>query len=131
MQHHLFPVVVLAGTAILAGCEGQVSFTGEVMPILRNYCSECHTGSGEGLEKTGFSVAAYEQVMEGTRLGPVIIAGHSEGSTLFQLISHQADPKIQMPPHHAEGLPEGRSLALRFDEIETIKDWIDEGAKNN
>ena len=131
MKNHLSSLFALVIPLFLSACSEQVSFSGEVMPILTGNCSECHTGDGEGVEKSGFSVADYDHVMKGTNLGPMVVAGHSEISSLFQLISHQADPQIQMPPHHPEALPEGRALALEFEQIETIKDWIDQGAKNN
>ena len=69
--------------------------------------------------------------MQGTKYGPVIVPGNSESSTLYRLIAHKVDPKIQMPPHHDEGLAKGREDELTPRQIEFIGKWIDQGAKNN
>lgn len=121
----------LIGLMSVSGCSKQPSFANDVLPILKSNCANCHTPGGEGFEKAGFSVSDYDHVMQGTRLGPVIVPGHSEASTLFQLISHEASPEIQMPPHHEEGLPQGRQTALSMAQITTIRDWIDQGALDN
>jgi DNA replication protein DnaD len=36
-----------------------------------------------------------------------------------------------MPPHHETSVAEGKGAALTPAQIETIKMWIDQGAKNN
>ena len=69
--------------------------------------------------------------MSGTRFGNVVVPGDSLSSTLYRLIDHQADPKIQMPPHHEQALAEGKMSSLSGAQINTIKTWIDQGAKNN
>ena len=69
--------------------------------------------------------------MKGTNLGPVIIAGDSLSSSLFRMVNHQSDKKIQMPPHHDVSVAEGRGDPLSATQISIIKTWIDEGALNN
>jgi hypothetical protein len=69
--------------------------------------------------------------MSGTRFGKVVEPGDSLSSSLYRLIDHQADPKIQMPPHHEQALAEGKMSSLSGAQINTIKTWIDQGAKNN
>jgi hypothetical protein len=60
--------------------------------------------------------------MKGTKHGPVIMPGYSYSSTLQILVEHKADPKLDMP-HGGERLPR--------EAIETLGEWIDDGAKNN
>jgi hypothetical protein len=60
--------------------------------------------------------------MKGTKLGPVIVPGSAESSTLYRLVAGKADPKINMP-HGKAPLTPG--------EIETIRLWIDQGAMDN
>jgi hypothetical protein len=114
-----------------ASCSKPVSFSKDVKPILVANCLICHDGSGEGSFASGFSVKTYEGVMKGTRYGPVIVPGSSVSSTLYRLIAHKVNPKIQMPPHHDEGLAKGREDELTAGQIKTIEMWIDQGAKNN
>ena len=66
--------------------------------------------------------SSYETILKGTSLGPVIIAGSSASSTLARVIEHKTHPEIHMPRD---------ASPLTKKEVETIKRWIDEGAKNN
>jgi hypothetical protein len=58
----------------------------------------------------------------------VISPGSSIGSTLSLLIEHKADPSIAMPKSHHPGIP---SEYLPQTQIDLIKQWIDQGAKDN
>ncbi len=115
----------------IAGCERQVSFARDVHPIFVEFCAECHDQEGEGLEASGFSVRDYESVMKGTRYGAVVMPGSSISSSLYLLVAQKTAPEIQMPPHHKESLSVGRRMPLADDKVETIRLWIDQGAKDN
>ena len=120
------------GIAVIsAGCSQEVSFQNDVNPILQDNCLSCHGGEGEGVATSGFSVRTYDDLMGGTKFGKVIEPGDSLSSSLYRLIDHQADPKIQMPPHHEQALASGKMASLSGEQINTIKTWIDQGAKNN
>jgi hypothetical protein len=121
----------LAIAVFSAGCSQQVSFQNDVNPILRANCLSCHDGQGEGMEASGFSVSSYEDLMQGTKFGKVVVPGDSLSSSLYRLIDHQVDPSIQMPPHHEQAVASGQMASLSAYQINTIKDWIDQGAKNN
>jgi mono/diheme cytochrome c family protein len=109
---------------VMAGCGGdQVSFSQQVMPILDQHCIECHQADGKGLKASGFSMESYGDLMKGTRHGPMIIAGDVLGSNILVLMEGRADPSINMP-HGA------RKQVPKID-IQTIKSWIEQGAKNN
>jgi len=69
--------------------------------------------------------------MTGTKLDKVIVPGDALSSTLYLLISHKAGPEIHMPPHGGQSLAQGRGEPLTQGEIDTVKSWIDQGAKNN
>lgn len=119
--------IVLTGGILLglAGCtgEGSVSYSRDVKPILQANCLSCHQQGGSGFEASGFSMATYEDLMKGTQYGPMVIAGDSEGSNLVVLIEGRADPSISMP--HGSTKPIGKA------DIETIRRWIDQGARKN
>jgi len=127
--HKLFYFMAIA--VFSAGCSQEVSFQKDVNPILQANCLSCHDGKGEGIEASGFSVQSYDDLMKGTKFGQVVVPGDSLSSSLYRLIDHQADPKIQMPPHHDETVAAGKMNSLSGEQINIIKSWIDQGAKNN
>ena len=102
----------------LSGCSKQVTYA-DVEPTLQEKCAECHTGDHEGVKVSGFSVESYEAVMKGTKLGPVVVAGSAESSTLYRMVAGKTDPSIHMP-HGKDPLSD--------EQIEAIKNWIDGGA---
>ncbi len=122
---------VIAILIIGTGCTKPVSFKDDIQPILVSNCMVCHIGSGEGSAKSGFSVQNYDSLMRGTKFGPVIVSGDSESSTLYRMVAQKVAPEIQMPPHHDKSLAEGRLEPLTPEQVETIRMWIDQGAKNN
>lgn len=109
-----------------SGCirqERQVSFQGDVQPILNDKCIECHIPpQGKGYLETGLSMASYEDLMQGTVYGPVIVAGDSRHSILNMLVEGRVDPSLCMP--------HGRQ-ALGSEEIEILRLWVEHGALNN
>ena len=115
----------------LFGCEQEVSFANDVQPILNDSCIDCHGGAGEGTETSGVDLTSYEGVMRGTNLGAIVVAGSSESSVLYQVSARKTSPEIHMPPHTDDSLAEGRGFSLREPQIQTIADWIDQGARNN
>ncbi len=109
----------------LSGCkkEESISYAQDVKPIIDNYCIECHATGGKGFEASGFNLESYEGLMKGTRNGPMVIAGDSAGSNMLVLMEGRADPSISMPHGKMKGAT-GR-------ELDTIRKWIDQGARNN
>jgi hypothetical protein len=126
----LLATALILGLGVLAGCSGEqsdklVSFQKDVFPILKASCAECHTApDGEGYKKTGLAMSTYEELMKGTKMGPVIIPGQSLNSSLNRLIEGRpgVNPSIQMP-HGKVKLPEEKLVVIRK--------WVDQGAKNN
>ncbi len=126
----LLASALVLGLGALAGCSGEqsdrpASFQKDVLPILKASCAECHTPpKGEGYQKSGLAVSTYEELMKGTKMGPVVIPGQSLNSSLNRLIEGRpgVDPSIQMP-HGKVKLPDAQ-LAM-------IRKWVDQGAKNN
>jgi uncharacterized membrane protein len=109
----------------LASCarEASVSYSEDVRPILQANCISCHEEGGSGYEASGFSMTSYDDLMAGTKYGPMILAGDSEGSNLVVLVEGRADPSISMP--------HGNLDPISSKDIETIRRWIDQGAKRN
>jgi hypothetical protein len=121
-------VLVLLNITVLliSGCgkeERQLSFRSDVQPILRANCIDCHVPpSGEGYQKTGLSMATYQDLRHGTIYGPVIVPGNSRHSILNMLVEGRADSSMRMP--------HGRK-PLGTEELEILRIWVDQGSLNN
>ena len=116
-------VAVLACVAMLDACApSHVGFRADVQPILKQRCLECHMPGGAGYNASGFDMSSYETLMKGGKYGPLVVPGDPLTSTLNMLVEGRADPSIHMP-HGREKLSDR--------EIEVLKVWVQEGAKNN
>ncbi len=115
---------VLAIALLQTACSGgpkTLTYQANIKPILDANCVSCHVPGGAGFEKTGLRLDSYDGLMKGTQFGPVVVPGSSVSSTMYRLVSGQADPSIRMP-HGQAALPEA--------DVTTIATWIDQGAKN-
>lgn len=101
----------------------QVSYKNDVAPIIHDYCLNCHVPTGKGYEKSGLDMRTYESLMKGTKFGAVIKPNDSFTSIFIQVIEGRVHPSIKMPYGMNGGLAKGK--------IETLKKWVDQGAKNN
>ena len=112
---------------LLSGCDNsstsEISFSKQVQPILASHCLSCHNTDGEGFKKSGLNMETHEALMKGTKFGPVIVPGNALSSSLVLLIEGKADPAITMPHGSLQILPQ--------QDRDTIKQWIQQGAKNN
>ena len=119
------PIALTVLTALLVlgtGCTRKVSFKQDVFPILSNNCLSCHTAGGEGLAKSGLNMENYDGLMKGTKFGPIVVPGSAVSSTLILLVEHQGHPSINMPKD---------KTPISAEQIKIIRQWIDQGAKNN
>ncbi len=103
---------LLAGL-IQAQAPSKVDFRRDVLPIFRSKCYECH---GPAVQMNRFRLDRRSDAMKGGTIA-VIGPGNAAGSRLYQrLIGSQYG--MQMPP----------TGALPAEQIEIIKNWIDQGA---
>ncbi len=99
----------------------EVSFENDVLPILQQWCVECHGGlddAGEKVLEEGLDVSTYEGLMAGSTWGTVVEAGDAEASMVVEMMVNG-----DMPKDAEEAMP--------AEEIEVISQWIAEGANNN
>ena len=124
MSKRIFHAAAISACALIAcGCAPRnVSYSGDVRPMLSKYCAECHAPGKEGFEKSGFDVSTYETLMKGGKFGPLIKPGDAFTSAFNMLVEGRAGSTIQMP--HNRG-------RLSESETDTLKVWVNEGAKNN
>lgn len=121
-------LITLVTVILLNACENtppphQVSFSKDIQPILQQHCLECHDTGGEGALASGLNLSSYENVMHGTKFGPILKAGDSLSSTIIILVEGRADASINMP--------HGNRPPLSKDQTQTLRQWIDQGALNN
>ena len=132
MQTSIHRILILALlAAIAAGCEKPVSYEKDIRPILNANCLQCHDGKGEGSTASGLNMQTYASLMQGTRIGPVVVPGSAVSSTLYRVLTGGVDPKIHMPPVGDVSLAQGRGKPLTDGQVKNIQLWIDQGAKNN
>ncbi len=91
-----------------------ISFAAEVQPILDASCIKCH---GVESTKDGLDLQTYQNMMNGSRDGAVILPGDAAKSELVDLIKRGKMPK--------------RGKKLSDEEIRIIIDWVNQGALNN
>jgi hypothetical protein len=100
------PVLLLTSHLSLAYA---VDFSHEIVPILREYCSECHAGDKK---KGGFSFNDRKALLEGCENGEVIKSGR------FIEVMLSTDSDEQMPPKGKRVPPE---------KIALLKAWVAAG----
>jgi hypothetical protein len=118
-------LALLAFPVLGAPVQGQkeISYKNDVFPILHDYCLNCHEPGGKGYAKSGLDMSTYQSLMKGTSFGAVIKPGDSFTSILIELVEGRAHPSIKMPY--------GMDGGLAKDKIETLKAWVNQGARNN
>ena len=97
-----------------------VSFQTEIQPILQKYCVSCHGNIA------GINLRSYDAVMNNNANNwkeNVVVPGDAENSGLYDVL-------LERPQFQLQQMPIGGPY-LTGDEIEIIKTWINEGAKNN
>ena len=110
----LFFEVIRTSTAI-----ADVEFARDILPIFQQHCYACH---GVEQQKSGYRLDVRDVAFKGGDLGETaIVPMDAAKSRLFHFIS-SLDEESLMPPKDS-GRPR-----LTSDELNVIKDWIDEGA---
>jgi len=111
--------------------EGQggaaVSFKNDVTPILKKHCLPCH--AEENFNPSELSLDSYSNMMAGGKHGVPVVPGKGSESIIVQKV--EPDPPFgdQMPLVRKKNAANPDRLTSQ--EIETLKKWIDQGAKDN
>ncbi|MEO5373732.1 MAG: hypothetical protein H7840_05565 [Alphaproteobacteria bacterium] len=126
-RHHAkLAFAVLAAILVSGGARPSaaepVSFADDVMPILQIRCVECHKPGAEGLEKSGLDLRTYEGLMKGTKHGPIVVPGDAMVSNFNVLVEGRADPSLRMPHNNRK---------LTRCEVDTLRRWVNHGARND
>lgn len=107
-------VVVGAAVAPAAADEGPI-FEKDVLPIFTKYCFNCH---GKSSPQLGLDLRTARLTARGSQNGAVIVPGAPEKSLLWTKLSRREMPLAQF------------KLKLSDTEIETVRKWIEAGARS-
>ena len=91
-----------------------VSFTGDILPIIESRCINCH--GGQRTEK-GLDMNTFDSLMSGSENGPVVTPGDAAHSKFVELVANQKMPK--------------RGPKLTPPQVQLFMDWVNQGAPNN
>jgi hypothetical protein len=133
-----FSIIAIVAVLFIAGCSdmgsnpassdqsapappapqsGSVSFQSQIKPIFQRYgCASCHGGSG------GLYVQTVAQILQGGVDGPAVISGKADASIIIK--------KLSANPPFGDRMPQGGPY-LPDSTMQVIKDWINQGAKDN
>lgn len=106
------PIPSIACSAFIATSAFAISpeqtefFEKSVRPVLAEHCFKCH---GPEKQKAELRLDSRAAVMKGTDLGPVVIEGKPDESSLIKSIRHQGDSKM---PEKDDKLPDAQIAAL-------------------
>lgn len=103
-----------------------VSFQKQVMPIFDKYCVSCHSPGGVGHIAASLDLTSYRELRSGSVGGVALVPYHSERSPMMRYLK---DNWTSSNPNALKMPPVGPQLSA--DDLKTISDWIDQGAKNN
>lgn len=92
----------------------EVSFSGDVQPILNSRCSACH---GANRQSGNLDLSNYSGVMAGSIGGAVVSPGSAGSSPLVTLAESGVMPK--------------QGPKLNPEQLQVLIDWVNQGAKDN
>lgn len=96
---------------------GEVSFTGDVAPVLKESCYSCH---GDFRTEGGFSMKTFDQLLKGGRSGEAILPKRGAESLLVKKLRGKEIEGQQMPLNRPP---------LSDAVIAMIERWVNEGGR--
>ena len=106
-----------------------VSFKKDVFPIFKKNCLPCH--AEDNFNPSELAMDDYDLIKAGGKNGKVWITGNSGESLIVKKLSTDPPFGDRMPFNSKRKISEGKAKWLTEDEIQTIRKWIDQGAKDN
>ena len=114
-------VAAIGANHSIAGKSVTIDFARDIKPILERSCLDCHSGPRP---KGFFDVTSRAGLLKGGQSGePAIVPGYAGESPLIRNVSDTIED-LEMPPLNRRH----KYPALRPEEIERLRTWIDAGA---
>lgn len=114
--------IFMGGTLRAQESKSSIDFQEEIVPILAQNCTACHnTKEAEG----GLNLESYEALMKGGDTGASVVPNDLVESYLLHRITGEEEP-IMPPEDNSVG-----AKVLNSSQIELLKTWITQGARNS
>ena len=126
MTHHSIFTASIAGAALFSISNAHaLDFVKDVQPILELNCVRCHNPKATAVDKgdTDYILDTKDAAIR----GKYIIPGDGAKSKVYKTTVLPDDDEKLMPP--MDEIKKKSSRKLTADESETLKKWIDDGAK--
>jgi mono/diheme cytochrome c family protein len=115
MNTRLLLAAAVLGLPLAASAQ-KVTYDEHVLPLFKNQCLKCHNADKP---KADLDLSTYGGTMKGGSSGLIVTGGDPDGSSLYKVVTHAAEPT--MPP----------KSKLADKEIDLIKKWIAGGLLEN
>jgi hypothetical protein len=99
----------------------EISYSKEVAPILDKFCATCHNEDED--HPSQLFMDSYESLMKGGKHGQAVKPGNARESLLMQ--------KMDAEPPFGKKMPPSKKLIPTAEQVEVLRQWIDQGAKKN
>jgi hypothetical protein len=99
----------------------EISYSKEVAPILDKFCATCHNEDED--HPSQLFMDSYESLMKGGKHGQAVKPGNAKESLLLQ--------KLDPEPPFGKKMPPSKKLIPTDEQVEVLRQWIDQGAKKN
>lgn len=113
--------LLLFALSVTSASAEELEFYRDVYPFLKGNCISCHNKT---TTKADLNMETPEFMIKGGESGPSLIPGKSAESLVVQASLHAND--MEMPPANNKS----GAVNLTPEQIETLKQWIDQGAKS-
>ncbi len=111
-----FAATAAFGFAASTASAQKVTYDEHILPLFKNQCLKCH---GSDKPKADVDLSTYGATMKGGSSGLIVTGGDPDGSILYKVSTHAAEPT--MPPKNK----------LADKELDLIKKWIAGGLLEN
>ena len=119
-------VTILTIVVLVAGCgKKPVSFKEQILPVLNARCTQCH---GTEIARGKIVMSSYASFMGSHTISgkePLVIPGSPYQSRVY-ILCETNQPHFRMPPEAS-----ATTAPLPPAELELLRHWIAEGAKDN
>jgi len=122
--------LALASAAGSVTAADKVTYEKDVLPIFKESCNKCHSlDNPKKKAASGLRLDTLEDTLKGGKSGKDVIVGNSKDSVLYKILLGT----VTVDGEDIEAMPKKKKgqefKPLPDDKIETIKNWIDQGAE--
>jgi mono/diheme cytochrome c family protein len=111
-------LLVLSFSIISFTAAAQIDYSNDIQPIFTGNCNSCHSAGQNSFNSSSYSAVMASTSPSNTYDSKHVIPNDAQGSPLVD--------KIEASPEFGTRMPQGGQLST--DEIDKIKQWINEGA---